>query len=79
MESSENKNALRYAYEKGCPALADNGDICSRLVEAGSPIDKDLLNDEKFMNKYAESYQQINQQIKNAGNVYITEREGPFY
>ena len=77
LESIENKNALRYAYEKGCPALADNGDICSRLVEAGSPIDNDLLNDENFMNKYAANYPQINKEL--IKNISTIGHEGPFY
>lgn len=77
LESSENKNALRYAYEKGCPALINDDNVCSKLIEAGSPIDNDLLNDENFMNKYAANYPKIKKEL--IKNISTIGHEGPFY
>lgn len=53
--SSENKTALKYAYEKGCIIRSEKTneqyDICALLIDRNAEIDDDLLNDQMF-NEY---------------------------
>lgn len=72
--SSENKTALRYAYEKGCIIRSEKTneqyDICALLIDRNAEIDDDLLNDPAF-DKYI-ARRRTNEEIQNEVNKRIS-------
>ena len=72
--SSENKTALKYAYEKGCIVRSEKTneqyDICALLIDRNAEIDDDLLNDQMF-NEYV-IRRKTNEEIQDGANKKIS-------
>lgn len=72
--SSENKTALKYAYEKGCIIRSEkskeNYDICALLIDRNAEIDDDLLNAPAF-DKYI-ARRRTNEEIQDEVNKRIS-------